>query len=342
MPHSCKTNPDPGVIPAKPESQYLHLKLDYIFRRFALNQSVRSISSVAIKLALSLTVFAFSIHPLPAQPPAAAVESASRTTSFAAGSIRPDEPADKLLRFEVATIKPEDPNKMHSMEVKVYPGGRVVITGQSLGGLIFIAFQPGWHTLGQQPWMDKTYYHIEAVAPEIWRPKMTGSETSWQDIRDPRLREMLQALLIDRFHLKFHIETKTGKIYLLERSNKPLQLHLVQDVAADAESTDEPPFSENISRVEGMGWFMKRASTSALAQHISWSLKAPVLDRTGMTGYYNFESKTIMTKEDFGNSGSGDSTFMDAVKEMGFKVTPSTGPVDTLVIDHVDENPSDN
>jgi len=37
---------------------------------------------------------------------------------------------------------------------------------------------------------------------------------------------MLQALLIDRFQLKFHRETKTGDVYLLEQSGKPLALHL--------------------------------------------------------------------------------------------------------------------
>ena len=73
-------------------------------------------------------------------------------------------------------------------------------------------------------WIDKNLYAVEAKPPENSQPSITNLRHTWFDIEDVRLREMLQALLIDRFQLRFHRETKTGQIYLLEKSGKTLRL----------------------------------------------------------------------------------------------------------------------
>ena len=61
----------------------------------------------------------------------------------------------KLPEFEVATIRPVDPNAMHMMEVHVYPGGRLVINSEPLKSLVFEAFNLRPLGLsGGEDWME--------------------------------------------------------------------------------------------------------------------------------------------------------------------------------------------
>ncbi len=111
------------------------------------------------------------------------------------------------------------------MGIKIYPGGRVTASYLSLKTLIIAAFGLSHTQLsGGDEWTEKDLFNIEAKPPEAMRSSIKDLRYTWWGIEDPRLREMLQTLLIDRFQLKFHRETKTGDVYLLERNGKPLQL----------------------------------------------------------------------------------------------------------------------
>src|SRR6185503_15505788 len=77
---------------------------------------------------------------------------------------------------------------------------------------------------------------------ESARPSIRSLRYSNFGIEDEHLRAMLQALLIERFQLKFHRETRTGDVYLLQRSGKELRLRPSHAVAAG-----DPP-------VEVSGW----------------------------------------------------------------------------------------
>ncbi len=64
-------------------------------------------------------------------------------------------------------------------------------------------------------------------------------------------------------------------------------------------------------------------------------LRRPVIDRTGLQGHYNFRWEIISTSPDPEQDNEGD-TFPFFVQAMGLKLTRSTGPVETFVIDHVE------
>ena len=248
-----------------------------------------------------------------------------------------------LPSFEVASIKPVDPNAPHTTGINLYPGGRLVIQSFSLKALILTAFDMSyWQISGGDGWMDTAQYNIEATPPEAWRANMPGSESSGYRIKDERERQMLQALLIDRFHLKFHDETKTGTVYLLEKSGKQLQLRPAKQAPPGVPGAQTPILSGNISRVSGRGWFLINTSMPQLAKYLSdYLLHRPVLDQTGLDGYFDFDSKVIQTDADFQNQNSDISSFLPVIGEMGLKLKRTTGPVETLVIDHA-ESPSEN
>ena len=97
----------------------------------------------------------------------------------------------KSLEFEVATIKPTNPNVMHMVGVNIYPGGRVVITN-TLKSLVVTAFGLAyWQVSGGEPWVEKDNYDVEGKPPESQQASFTNLSHSWTEIGDDRLRGML-------------------------------------------------------------------------------------------------------------------------------------------------------
>lgn len=248
--------------------------------------------------------------------------------------------AQALPEFEVATIKPTNMQAMHVVGVNVYPGGRVRIGNASLKGLICVAFDLGyWQLSGGESWMEKDEFDLEAVPPEEMRASLTDIRHSYWSIDDERLRQMLQALLIDRFQLKFHRDTKAGTVYLLEKSGKELRL---QPTKVDS-SGDRPlvpaGHAGEVAFVDAR-WSLHNASMPELAKFASaYVVRRPVLDQTGLTGSYDYRSPTQVgpdqTKIDLA------AAFPLLIEELGLKLKSAKGPVETFVIDHA-EKPSSN
>jgi uncharacterized protein (TIGR03435 family) len=251
----------------------------------------------------------------------------------------------KPPQFEVATIKPVNPNASHSMGVNVYQGGRVVITGFTLKNLTCTAFHLGyWQVSGGESWMEKTTYDVEAKAPASVQTDQFSVRHSLFDIEDSRLRQMLQSLLSDRFQLKFHRETKSGLIYLLEKNGKPLRLHPREAAEHPQVPVSTYPFGE-VSFMGRNHWFINNVSTSQLAKFASdFVLHHPVLDRTGLSGTFDYDTPKAQIDSDIQNedwANSLTSSFLVLIPELGLKLTSAKGPVETYVIDSA-ERPSQN
>ena len=277
----------------------------------------RVILVLAIVSSLPATSFAQPGVPASQSPPAA--QSANQ---------------QPLPEFEVATIKPFP--GQGEMGVKVYPGGRIQINGLTLKGLICTAFDLGyWQISGGDDWTGKEEYDLEAKPPENLRAQFTNIRHSLFTIDDPQLRAMLQSLLIDRFQLKFHRETKTGDVYLLEPSGKPIKLKPARDLSTGDHPIVNPGWSGDIDFVDGQ-FSMFNTSMPQLAHFASSIvLHKPVIDRTGLTGSYDFQSSMHAEQSEF------DDSFMLLIPELGLKLERGKGPVETFIIDHA-EQPSPN
>lgn len=89
---------------------------------------------------------------------------------------------------------------------------------------------------------------------------------------------MLQALLIDRFQLIYHFETRISKVFLLERRGKPLRLKPVQVPHGDS----KPSTREGGMGFAAGGWGLSRITMPQLAKFAGdYYLHQPVLDKTG-------------------------------------------------------------
>lgn len=170
---------------------------------------------------------------------------------------------------------------------------------------------------------------------------------------------MMQALLEDRFKLKIHRATRQGPIYELTLAKGASKLKTFQEGSC-IPLPSGPPFPllkpgqaychvavspAGSIDVEGSG-------LTDLSGLLSLILDRPVIDKTGIVGKFDihlrFSQEGLATGQ-HGDAGrgvtsvdpSGPTIFTALQEQLGLKLVPAKGPIDVLVIDHV-ERPSEN
>ena len=223
--------------------------------------------------------------------------------------------------FEVASVRAHDPNGRRGADFRVYPGGRLSISSVELVHIIERAYGLRRDQIeGGPAWLYADTFDVDA--------KAEGAPS--QDL----VMRMLRTLLSERFHLRVHHVKKDGPAYSLTIAKGGLKLREAKGAATPwvgsgrtgAASDDEPAISYF---VEG-----RNASMSLLAERMP--LRAPVFDRTGVAGSFDFkfEYEADPTQLDVGPA-------IDAAMQqaLGLRLEKTKVPIDRLVIDHV-EKPS--
>jgi uncharacterized protein (TIGR03435 family) len=206
---------------------------------------------------------------------------------------------------------------------------------------------------GGPSWLTSDFYDVEAkMEPSV----ADALKTLGPDQLKLARQQMLQALLADRFALKAHTETKDGPVYFLVVGKNGFRM---QDAKPDAALQLAGPDGGGLTGVirleRGTGDGTKAIATSVnipyLTRYFSQLLRRPVLDKTGLTGIYDFTldfvpdaGQTPATTNADDNTlppDPGASIFTAVQQQLGLKLDPGRGPVETLVIDHV-ERPSGN
>jgi uncharacterized protein (TIGR03435 family) len=143
---------------------------------------------------------------------------------------------------------------------------------------------------------------------------------------------MLQALLEDRFGLKYSKETREGPVYLLVRGKGPLRLEAAKDKYAY-------PWSGGLrgGMITGDGMAGINESMSDLAWRLSRYLEHPVIDRTGIGG--SFDSRVEYRSDE--PRPDIVALILSCTQELGLKLEGARGPVETIVIERA-EKPSAN
>jgi uncharacterized protein (TIGR03435 family) len=250
------------------------------------------------------------------------------------------------LEFDVASIKQ---NKSDARPVTNFPlgpedaytpnGGLFSGSGVTLYQYISLAYD--FTTYDYQllksrlpEWVLTDRFDIQARA--------TGNLTKAQ------LRMMMQSLLVDRFKLAIHFETREVPVFALvlaKPGNTGPQLHPHSDEppcsAASPcgrfDSLPNPPGQFKIgARNVTMGFIANVLATSELGR--------PVLDQTRLTGNFDFTlewTPNMPASPDFIPDQSGP-TYIEALKgQLGLKLESTRGPIQVPVIDHV-ERPDEN
>ena len=241
----------------------------------------------------------------------------------------------KYTQFEIADLKPSRPGE--TRRFRRLPGGRVEAEATPLQFLFLYGFMITEDRVENLPkWLESDTYDLSAKAPS-------------PDLDTESLRAMLQSLLADRFGLKTHYEDRPQPVYVLTAPR-----HATKLIESDG--------SVRSNCKSGAGDYGQTTLTCQDMTMAQFAMKIgdfaasyfdhPVIDRTGLTGTYDFTISWTSKRRYLGDSVSGDSTAQDppggvtafqaVEKLLGGKVESQKQPRPVLLIDHIERKPTDN
>ncbi len=248
-------------------------------------------------------------------------------------------------QFEVADLKPSDPDTK-SADTKFQPGGRVLIRGWRLIGYLEEAWNlqsDDWVT-GAPPFMQTDRWDLIAKAPP----------EAGDPLDEEALDEMLKSLLIDRFRLQVHTETRTVSAWTLSTIKPKMQPAAATERtrcfegAAILGGTDTRVTTPVLGRMLTCRNMPMPELASRLQFYASGYVHSEVLDETGLTGGYNFTiSFSKLAQFTAGSAAGADPngalSIAEALeKQLGLKLQQRRRPAPVLVIDHIDREPAPN
>jgi uncharacterized protein (TIGR03435 family) len=272
---------------------------------------------------------------------------------FTGSRLGAQAPTTDKLAFEVASIKPNKSGDGRVM-LGLQPGGRFTATNVPLRMLIRQAYDlQEFQIVGGPDWLGSDRFDIVAKAPD-------GGFTA--DL----MRPMLQALLAERFGLTSHNETREMPIYALVKARTDGKLGpnlapaAIDCTAARGRRGGGPPpappqpgqkldcgFMIGFGRMNVGGM-----PIAQLARALSPMVGRVVLDKTELTGAYDFEM--TYTPEGLGGGPppllngapptfdpNAPTVFTALQEQLGLKLDSQRGPVEVLVIDRVEQPTAD-
>jgi len=188
--------------------------------------------------------------------------------------------------------------------------------------------------IGIPDWAKNENFDIEA--------KVDDADVSvFQKLNFDKRQLMVQALLADRFKLRAHHETREFPIYelVIAKNGSKLQASAANPVPGDI--TTGP------GRITGTNVVLFRLETA-----LTRALGRTIVDKTGLRGPYDFTLNWTPDVDDPSSAqssngaaqesdASGGSIFTAIQEQLGLKLVPAKGPVEVLVVDHV-EYPTSN
>ena len=246
----------------------------------------------------------------------------------------PPMAADANPSFDVATIKPSEPNKPG--KAFGFRAGHFVTINTNVNDLI--AFAYGLHSkqiIDAPAWFGTDLFDIEGKPDAEGRPNQK------------QMGLMVQKLLADRFKLTFHHDQRELSVYVIGVASSGPKM-----TKSTAGPNDPSGFG-----LRGLGDLSVRNLT--MKGFATWMqsgvMDRPVVDQTGLTDRYDFQLKWTPDESQFAQfRGTGavvppptedakapPALYTAIQEQLGLKMGPAKAPDDVIVIDHV-EKPSAN
>lgn len=279
------------------------------------------------------------------------------------GQIRAQSPTTVPPKFDVVSIRPCEDPRQHQVPGDTYPPrghsspGNLRTNCYPLHddhgmGLIRAAYatDPFTPIDGGPSWVHSAFYEINAKAEG--NPTLTT-------MRGP----MMQVLLEEYFHLKIHHETAEGPVYFLTLARGGPKLRSFKEGSCVPFTTfPRSPLEPGQEYCNAVVGIMPNGAGHAEAQGTTLDefskmlrpvLDRPVINKTGLNGKFDIHIEfsregtlAALPRPSGGLSAAPDpqgpsSIFTVFEEQLGLKLESGKGPVDRLVIDHI-EKPSGN
>jgi uncharacterized protein (TIGR03435 family) len=266
--------------------------------------------------------------------------------------------------FDVADLRLSDPGGAPVPSPGFQPSGRVDLRSYPLQALISLALNLNG-PIDAVPGMPKSLASVRVDL--IAKMPANGPASPNQGIDIEFFRPALKALLEERFKLKTHTEDRPADAYTLTAGKPKLQKTadpLMRSKCKEGPGPDgkDPRISNPV--LSRLLWCQNVTMAEFAEQLSRLGARGDVLDATGLDGAYDFAlsfSETGLAQlianagrgGDAGPPGAGGASaasdpggglsLADAIsKQLGLKLETLKRPRPTIVIDHIDEKPSDN
>jgi uncharacterized protein (TIGR03435 family) len=227
---------------------------------------------------------------------------------------------DSAVSFEAASVKPLK-SSVGPFHFTVLPN-RLDVHNMNLQFLIKWAYDLRDDQISGPDWLVSAHYDIVA--------------TTGEPVSKDAMRTRLQNLLVERFHLATHWETRTIAMYRLVVLAKGPKMKTEEQGYAVPNS---PTLDRGALRLDGP------MSMGQLAERLARYAGKPVVDATNLDGY--FTMKLTFASDDL-QTGSAVGDFAPPVltvavqEQLGLKLVSETGPIKILIIDHAEPVPTAN
>jgi uncharacterized protein (TIGR03435 family) len=232
-------------------------------------------------------------------------------------------------KFEVTSVKL---NQSEERQFQLGPPmhGSITITQCPLRGLIVQSFRTQRNMVfGIPSWAETESYDVTGKGPD---PNATN----------PEVWEMMRSLLIDRFHLKYHLEDREMDVYALTVGPRGVKLTLAENgECRQAIRAGQTCGGLSQSR---FGAAMHNMPIGALITDIGIRAGRPIIDETGLKGRYDANLSWVPDGVQFDSLDlSGippeqrprDMTLSQALEQVGLKLVPQKGMVPVVIVDSV-------
>jgi bla regulator protein BlaR1 len=249
-------------------------------------------------------------------------------------------------KYEVASIKPTkssgNSHSSHTTEDEFNTSNTSLtrLIRQAYGLSLGRDFDDG-RVVGAPGWANSDSYDIDAKMDSSAADALKKLKQSEQIIARQR---MLRALLADRFKLVVHTETKEFPVYVLGIAKNGPKLH-----EAKPDDTYANGYKLANGSPAGVGFDSDKegevtaqgVTAARLADWLSRQVGRTVIDKTGLSGKYDFK---LEWNPDSGDDSSGDkaaAVLVAVQQQLGLKLESGKWPVEIIVVDHA-ERPTGN
>jgi bla regulator protein blaR1 len=343
-----------GVTGADLKKRMVHIMTDKIVRKLSFRRKM--LLAVAGFLVVAAPVIFGMIHATPI---------AAQSATAKAGDFAPVFESVSIKSSPAETTDPQVTGPRRVFAQMIHQPDGVVAFGATLPMLVSAAY--GIHhqqVTVPAGWMQTESFNVEARLDKSTTEELQKLTPDQRILAD---QQMLQALLAERFKLQVHSETNNVAQYALVVGDAGAKLQEAKPEENYASGFKAPDGAKAVGMVRfdlakagnAGGIEAQGANLASLTGLLSDQLGRPVVDKTGLTGKYDFSlhwaasvnpgSQTAdgarptadESAASSDSSNSSEPTITEALRDqLGLELKPQNGPVTTLVIDHA-EKPSD-
>jgi uncharacterized protein (TIGR03435 family) len=242
------------------------------------------------------------------------------------------------LTFDIATIREVDRSAGGSVRVGVVSPPRsseFTATNFTAKSLIQLAYGFGNPIAGDPDWLSTHSFNVQGKADAEADAKLARLTS---DQARMEKQHMVQALLAERFGFKYHWENRPSSVYELTVAKGGSKLHALTPPVADADHPNPTLPAADVKATggqHGLEFKVTSMTLGAVAAMLVSQLEKPVVDKTGLTGVYEF---TLQMGRDWSarDPDSWPDIFTAVQEQLGLKLESTKAVVPVLVIDHID------